>query len=148
MPPGIGIPGKYYVARTLVDITNSGNTDSLSQDRTSYNQEQNLNVLLQIIGLRAQPTVVSVSSELTDVDELEFGDTYSGQQRVWTLVFTAEYEGAWKRGDNTVFHLLHDSNDIAITSDLTETADVGKTFDTTASGCNLYFKYMQNIASV
>jgi len=126
----------YYTAYTLVDITDSKNTDPRSPDKLGYNQAQNLNVLLQLIGLRAQPIVLGISKyEDQDLGNYKFNHT--GKHTVWKLVFKTEYANAWAANGNLTHHLEQDCNGVAVSTGLTETADMkSKTF---ALNDNLYF---------
>lgn len=126
----------YYTAYTLVDITDSKNTDPRSPDTLGYNQAQNLNVLLQLIGLRAQPIVLSISKyENQDLEGYKFSHT--GKHTVWKLIFQTEYANAWAANGNLTYHLEQDCNGVAVSTDLTETVSIpSKTFVLTD---NLYF---------
>ena len=48
-----------YVAYTLIDITNTNET-KIARNKLHFFQQQNLNTLIQTIGLRSQPLDVEV----------------------------------------------------------------------------------------
>ena len=63
---------------TLVDITNTGVNDP--QKTKAYNQYQNLNTLIQCIGLRALPMLLeSKLLENQDLSEYQFGSKYKNK---------------------------------------------------------------------
>ena len=146
---GTGRPGEhltgdieYFTAYTLVDVTDSGITDPNSPDTKGYNQAQNLNVLLQVIGLRAQPIVCSVSKRTTqDMLDYSFGSTFTGNQTLWLVKFATEYKGAWDNAGNQTYHLDNDCDGVAITGGLDDTVTFGSnTFNTSsATAKKLYF---------
>lgn len=152
---GTGRPGEhltgdieYFTAYTLVDVSDTGITDPNSPDTKGYNQSQNLNVLLQLTGLRAQPIVSSVlKRETQDMADYSFGSAFSGSQTVWLVKFATEYKGAWaKAGDNT-FYLVNDCDGVAVTTGLDDTVTfAANTFNTSdATNKNLYFVRNDNL---
>jgi hypothetical protein len=111
-----------YEIYTLVDITDTQITDVRLTQSKEYNQSQNLNVLLQVIGLRCQPFNYKVV-ELTkqNMSSYNFGSKYKGIQTVWKLEFEVDREDVWKKDEDNVFYLKDDINEIAITNGLNET---------------------------
>lgn len=152
---GTGRPGEhltgdieYFTAYTLVDITDSGVTNPNSGDTDGYNQAQNLNVLLQVISLRAQPIVVSITKrETQDMADYSFGSGYTGTQTIWITKFATEYKGAWAGNGNNTYHLDQDCDGVAITTGLDDTATLAENaFNTTdAVNKNLYFMRNDNL---
>jgi hypothetical protein len=152
---GTGRPGEhltgdieYFTAYTLVDCTDSGVTDPNSSDTTGYNQSQNLNVLLQLTGLRAQPIVSSVlKRENQDLADYSFGSGLTGTHTIWIVKFATEYKGAWARAGDNTYHLVQDCDGVAVTTGLDDTATlVASTFNTTdAVNMNLYFVRNDNL---
>src|SRR6056300_1270386 len=126
---GTGRPGEhltgaieYFTAYTLVDVTDSGITDPNNPDTAGYNQAQNLNVLLQVISLRAQPIVVSVSKRTAqDMADYSFGSGFTGPQSIWILKFATEYKGAWSTSSSQTYHLEQDCDSVAVTTGLDDT---------------------------
>jgi len=116
--------GKYEIF-TLIDITDSNVNDTRLKEDKEYNQSQNLNVLLQVIGLRAQPFGHSVT-ELSKhgIKKYGFGSEYKGSHRVWKLEFYIDREPVWAKDDDEIFYLKHDCDKIAITTGLNDTADI------------------------
>lgn len=134
---------EYFTAFTLVDITDSGVTDPRTSDVIGYNQAQNLNVLLQLISLRAQPIVVSISKrEDQDLADYSFGSTFSNTEAsVWIIKFATEYKGAWANGVDQSYHLVNDCQGVAVTTGLDETETITPALFNTVSSTakNLYF---------
>ena len=65
-----------YTAYTLVDITNT-NESKHERNETKFFQQQNLNTLIQTIGLRSQPLNTSVDLLMAqDIVNLGFGKQY------------------------------------------------------------------------
>jgi hypothetical protein len=135
------MPYERVTVYTLVDITSSGAVHVRDSHTKEYHQMQNLNVLIQTIGLRAQPINYRVVKlEDQDLSEYEFGDAYTGNQSVWRLTFEHEHPLAWYNNDHPFGQLIEDATGIAITTDLDNTVD----FDINIFDCkttpNLYFE--------
>lgn len=139
---------EFYTIYTLVDITDSGVIDSESADTVPYNQSQNLNVLLQIVGLRTQPIVLEITS-LTNqnMKDYEFGNSFKGTHSVWIVKFANEYKSAWNKDGDYTYYLRSDCDGIAFIPHLQNTAkfvvDVFNTNNSTKR--NIYFKKIDNI---
>ena len=107
---------------TLVDITATGviRGDNDSQER---NQQRNWETLLQCIGLRTQPqNIIEPVGMLENINYLEFGDFYPGEQRVWSWSWTVEREGVYDLPGAPLGGLLQDLEQVPIVTGLTETA--------------------------
>jgi hypothetical protein len=131
-----------YTAYTLVDITDSNITNSRTSDIAGYNQQQNLNTLIQLIGLRSQPILYSITILKTqDVVDYAFGNTFKGLHSVWKFEFASEHSNAYTKDDNDVYFLQQDCNNVPITSSLNETVNlVNSIFETTnKNSLNIYF---------
>ena len=132
----------HYSAFTLVDITNT----NINQSRNfivQSNQQQNLNTLIQSVGLRSQPINPEVSALMTqDIVDYEFGIAYKGLHTVWRLDFSIEHNDVFNKNNNKTFHLLNDCDGVAIYTKLEETIELKtKSFETiNTKVVNLYFK--------
>jgi len=74
-----------YVAYTLVDISNT-NESKIQRNKLHFFQQQNLNTLVQTIGLRSQPLDIEVLPLMAqDVVNFGFGKQYQGLHTVWKL---------------------------------------------------------------
>ena len=72
----------YYTAYTLVDITNT-NESKITKNKGAFLQQQNLNTLIQTIGIRSQPLDIQVTVEMAqDIVNYEFGKRYQGLHRL------------------------------------------------------------------
>ena len=133
---------QFISAYTLVDITNTQKTKVRDSNTIEYHQQQNLNVLLQTVGLRAQPLEPNVSV-LTNVDlsEFDFDDSYNGKSaNVWRLIFHVDQEYIWSDGQDHVAYLKTDAHGIAVTGDLDNSFDFDTNIFDTQDCINLYFK--------
>mgnify|MGYP003653444848 FL=1 len=78
---------------TKLDLTNI--------ESKPYHQAQNLNILIQSIGFRCQPVMISVNSQLVTITSfnnahsVNLGSVYTGTQTLWTVKFATENPGAW-----------------------------------------------------
>lgn len=77
-----------FAIYTLIDITNSKTTDP--KRRLPYSQAQNLNTILQLIDMRAQPLDWRVTHVDKDITGEQFG--FVGKHTVWCVEITIEHE--------------------------------------------------------
>ena len=119
-----------YVAYTLIDITNTNET-KIARNKLHFFEQQNLNTIIQTIGLRSQPLDVEVLPLMAqDIANFGFGKQYHGLHTVWKLQFSIEHGGAIQNMDQ----LLTDCNGIPIYTGLEETAEINsKCFETVDS---------------
>ena len=81
-------------AYSLIDITETRQHKSTSNDPIAIKQQANFMSFIQTITLRQNfyydtaPTVVEMSA--TKLKELGFGSEYKGKHKVWCLEFTAD----------------------------------------------------------
>jgi len=131
-----------YTAYTLVDITKSNITNYRSNDTHGYNQQQNLNTLIQSIGMRSQPLDVTVEVlETQDIAKYAFGSAFSGLHTVWKFDFTSEHNNVFTNNNDDIYFLKQDCNRVAFTPYLDETVNfLNNVFDTnTSEYLNIYF---------
>lgn len=137
---------QLYTAYTLIDITDTNIIKADSSDVYKYNQKQNLNTLIQIIGLRSQPLNYSVKKLIAqDVVNFQFGNAFKGLHTVWKFDFASEHKDVFSKGDDNVYFLKEDSDGIPITSNLDETVNIlSSVFESKNSEqLNIYFlKYV------
>jgi hypothetical protein len=138
----------HYSAYTLIDITNT-NVNQYKDQIIQSNQQQNLNTLIQSIGLRSQPINPEVSVLMAqDIANYEFGSAYKGLHTVWKLNFSTEHNDVYNKQGNKAFHLINDCDGVAIYTKLEETVELDtKSFETISTKLvNLYFKYNHEVA--
>ena len=116
---------EYFTIITLVDITNTGVTRNHTDSDKRRDQQRNWETVLQVLGIRAQPTVVE--GPITDVvDEFVvknlFGDMYSGDQRIWAVGISIEHRDVYRRGADQLALLEEDFNQVPVVTGLNETA--------------------------
>ena len=113
----------YFTGLTLVDITRTGVTRSRDTDNIERNQQRNLETLIQCMGLRGQvqhmqgPVVVT-----SDVGDLEFGEFFEGEQKVWVWTWAVENPEVYTLGDDILGALKTDFEQIPIIVGLEESA--------------------------
>jgi hypothetical protein len=114
----------FFHGFTLVDITATGVIRSQDLDNTERNQQRNWETLLQCIGLRTQPQNIQepITSTVEDIGVAEFGDFYTGTQKIWTWSWTVEREGVYDLADVPLAGLLQDIEQVPIITGLEETA--------------------------
>lgn len=131
-----------YAAYTLIDISNSNVTNFKSSDTLGYNQQQNLNTLIQLIGLRSQPIYYEVLILPTqNLVNYSFGNAFEGLHTVWKFEFISEHTDVFKFNDDNLYFLKHDCDEVAFINNLTETVKfktpIFSTIDKNVK--NLYF---------
>lgn len=131
-----------YIVYTLIDITNSDVVSARTDDTRGYNQQQNLNTLLQLISLRSQPVYAQVSIiETQDLVNYRFGNQFKGLHTVWKLEFASEHTDVFLKDNNHVYLLEHDCDGAAFTANLNETVKFKNTTIETQddAAINTYF---------
>jgi hypothetical protein len=132
---------QLITAMTLVDITNSHVSQARLSNTIEYHQQQNLNVLLQTIGLRTQPLepLVTIYQGIP-LKDLNFGRFYGDEpQTFWSLKFYLEHSQVWDDGQDEFALLKQDAHGVAITSDLENTVEFPVNIFDTLDNVNLYF---------
>ena len=134
----------FIAGYTLVDITETGVTRDRGTQELERNQQRNWETVLQCIGIRAQPMNMVSKVEELDLDYLEFGEMYTGKQRVWSFGFLVEHKEVFAKS-NQPLGLLDDSFDqVPVITGLTETAlFMLPIFCTSGAIKNIYFKIVE-----
>jgi hypothetical protein len=134
----------FIAGYTLVDITETGVTRDRGTQELERNQQRNWETVLQCIGIRAQPMNMVSKVEELDLDYLEFGEMYTGKQRVWSFGFLVEHKEVFAKS-NQPLGLLDDSFDqVPVITGLTETAlFMLPIFYTSGAIKNIYFKIVK-----
>ena len=110
---------KSWICFTLVDITATGITRGDSKER---NQQRNWETVLQVLGLKTQPTILLVPEIIPNIhlDKVGtgwFGDFYQGSHTVWGFKFSSESDDVY-----TLDTLYEDAEQVPIVLGLDETA--------------------------
>jgi len=116
---------EYFTICTLVDITATGVTRNRPGDEHKRNQQRNWETVLQVLGIRAQPTLVEgPMSGVVDEQLLGklFGEVYTGEQRVWIASFSIEHRNVYRRDEDQLALLAEDFNQVPVVTGLDETA--------------------------
>lgn len=133
----------FFQGYSLIDITATGVYRGQDEGSLERNQQRNWETVIQCIGLRTQPHHVQepVIADLTDVGNAEFGDFYSGPQRIWTWSWAVEQDGIYDLNDHPLSGLQQDFEQVPIITGLTETARfMLPIFYPYGSIKNIYFK--------
>lgn len=108
---------------TLVDITETSVVRHTSELEYKRNQQRNWEAVLQTIGIRAQPMRIKGPSQLElNLDALQFGESYHGVHKVWGFEFSVEHDDVFRSGDDPLYFLETDFNQVPIITGLDETA--------------------------
>lgn len=112
----------FFQGFSLIDITATGVTRN-DNDSLERNQQRNWETVLQCIGLRTQPHNIQppVTTDV-ELDQLEFGDFYEGEQRVWTWTWAVEGNEVYDLNGKILGGLQQDFEQVPIVTGLTETA--------------------------
>jgi hypothetical protein len=112
----------FFQGYSLVDITATGVTrgDNNSDER---NQQRNWETVLQCIGLRTQPHYIRdpITANL-ELSNLEFGDFYTGQQKIWMWQWAVEGSGIYDMPGKELGGIHQDFEQVPIITGLSETA--------------------------
>jgi len=113
----------YFTGLTLVDITPTRVTRSRDSDNVQRNQQRNLETLIQCMGLRCQVQhLQGPVSVYTDVSDLEFGELFEGEQKVWVWTWAVENPEVYGNDEDPIGTLKSDFEQIPIVTGLEETA--------------------------
>ena len=120
---------------TLLDITETQQHRKEAGRELEWQQQQNFQMLLQVIGLRVNPLYrTGPTVEEANLKDYQFGSEYKGRHLMWEFVFEIEYDGGFTdslgREEGLLVELLHF---VPMITGLTETADLSiPMFDTQA----------------
>jgi hypothetical protein len=140
--PGEVLTGNttFYTAFTLVDITDTGNSDPKGNS-LSFQQAQNLNSLIQALSLRTQLVLSSVTKNSADLGDYEFGTLYTGEHTFWIFKFATETVDVFAKEDDKLYFAHEDVHGVPIHDSLDETASIESFFNTESDiNKNIYFK--------
>lgn len=131
---------EHYEIYTLIDITNSNETDIYKSNTIEYQQYQNLNLLFQIIGLRTQPINPTVEClHKQSLSDYHFSKKYKGNHNVWKLSFYSENTECWNNNDDPVYYLKNDTHGVAVSNNLNETIKTKLEIFDCYDNINIYF---------
>ena len=110
----IGANIEFFSIYSLIDFSDSDmganaspykgtgtKLDLTDPESIPYHQAQNLNILIQSIGFRCQPVMISVNSQTVVIasfntaHEVNLGSVYSDSVELWTIKFATSNPGAW-----------------------------------------------------
>jgi len=124
-PLNIHMRNTVFQLTTLVDITATGVVRSAGQRDTERNQQRNWETVLQVLGLRTQPHVITFPYQIkfaeSDTHRM-FGTFNTGDHTVWRFEFGADQPGAYGTEHGATAGLLTDFEEVPVITGLTETA--------------------------
>jgi hypothetical protein len=127
----------------VITLTDISKTDARrGEDSVAWRQQQNYNTFIGTLGLRVNPIVDDKPvMKKRAIGNLGFGSDFKGQQNVWELNFSIEYEGGL-----TLDMLEQDFDLIPFIGSLEETVKIDPpVFRTNDSKTkNIIFKYVDN----
>lgn len=115
----------FYTGFCLVDITATGVTRFRPEQEHARNQQRNWETVVQTLGLRSQPLLLTgPSSKIVDSENWApiFGDFFTGPQRVWVFTWAVDREDIYLEGNDRLGALKHDFEQIPVITGLDETA--------------------------
>jgi hypothetical protein len=105
-----------FTLYTLVDITETG--ERRGQDRVAIGEQANYDTLIQVIGLRVNPTPKGIKQHKGSISKLGFGSDFKGSHAYWELRFDIEY------GATSLEMLEEDFDLVPVITQLKETAKI------------------------
>ena len=145
--PGEVLTGNttFYTAVTLVDITDSGNSDP-KNNTLPFRQAQNLNTLIQVLSLRTQLVLSSVDTITADISDYTFGTNYSGEHAIWIFKFACETLDVYTKGDDNLYFAKDDVDNVPVHLGLSETANITAMFNSkSTTEKNIYFTFSESL---
>jgi hypothetical protein len=134
---------------TLFDITRTGvlNRARPSDDVTDVNlwlsqraSQCNLDTILQVISLRAQPdNPTNPSCENIELSKCDFGNQYKGFAKVWRFEFEVQNASVFDDGNDPLGSLYNDCQGVPMVSTANQINKLDLILDTTKEKGNIYF---------
>lgn len=113
----------FYTMASLVDITATGQTKYTPELEKKRNQHRNWETVMQVFGIRAQPISITGPKQIEiELDQLRFGDMYTGKHRVWIACIGVEHENIYEKDGDPVGALESDFEQVPVITGLDETA--------------------------
>jgi len=131
---------------TLIDITKTDITNYTPELERMRNKQRNWETVMQVLGLRTQiMSSKQLTTETKDLTNFEFGENYSGRQRVWTFEFEVEFDNLYLKDRDPYGVLKYDFSHTPIILGLDETARPPvPLFYTDGASKNIYFIAVSN----
>lgn len=136
---------QLFAGFSLVDITPTGVIRGNETNELERNQQRNWETVIQCMGLRTQPQNIQLPvSSMESMRDFDFGDIYTGEQRVWTWYWTVDNSGVYDFTNKPLGGLQQDFEQVPIVNFLTETARfMLPIFYPYGSIKNIYFKQIK-----
>lgn len=131
---------------TLIDITETGVTQSNNSQLKERNQQRNWETVQQTLGLKTQVLRIDqVTSHASDISKFNFGDYYMSdvgfKYNYWVFEFDIEYQDAYATKTHPFGILAQDFENVPVILGLNETAPSPPIpiFYTTGTYKNIHF---------
>jgi len=133
---------RFFTGYSLVDITATGVIRVSNPESIERDQQRNWETVLQCMGLRTQPQgILEPVPIITALEQLEFGNFYQGEQKVWVWHWRVEPDAIYDLPNKPLGGLMQDFEQVPIISGLEETARfILPIFYPYGSIKNIYFK--------
>lgn len=132
----------FYVVCTLFDITRTNvlvyrnGIDSLHK----RNQQRNWQTVSQLIQYRTQPLLVTEPIQVSiDLSKYNFASQYQGIHSVWHTVFAVAQEDLYTVGQDSLFYLKNNFNQVPIILGLDETVKMNAAVIDAKTNANICF---------
>ena len=123
---------------TYTGITNNRNKENVTDWQYKRNTQCNLDTILQVISLRAQPE--NISNPIKSNKDKKFGSKYSNKGQQWTFVFDIAYHSVFNDGTNELGLLYNDCQGVPMIICGTEQQNLITSLDVTDEYRNIYFE--------
>ena len=137
------------ICYTLFNITYTGINARAKQDIDNIaiwtqkrNTQWNLDTIIQLISLRAQPDVL-IFPELIVADKKKFGKIFQNEKNLkcWRFNFSVEQGSVYDKGDQQLGYLDEDCHNIPMLLIGDENKKLKSILDTSDEFRNIYFQY-------
>lgn len=138
---------------TKTNITSKKNlldasVSELAEWQNKRNTQCNLDTIIQVISLRAQPEQITdpvqsvINADVVD----NFGFLYQSEesQNYWFFDFVVNYGSVFSDGIDDLGALFNDCEDVPMIKTKTSHTNIPSFLDTTPELCNIYFKILSN----
>ena len=137
------LQAEAFEVYSLIDITATGlvapynskfkqiidDSDTIINNERSWNKsrnkQRNWETVVQVLGLRSFPNIVSTPITIfDDLSNYEFGSDYIGKENIWVFRFTTEQSGLFTGTNGPTEMLELDLHQVPITTNLDETVNI------------------------
>lgn len=103
------------------------------------NQQRNWDTITQIISLRTQPFNLKDPMRETVDDPAALGFDIAGPLEIWSFEFETEFDSQWKRDNDDLYELKHDTKGVPMIIELEESSGIGTLLEPEGPVCNIIY---------